>query len=63
MKIAVHIISNYKNGWSVVKSNKTRASKRFEKKSQAILYAKRLKDVVLIRVHNKNGDLDCDMYV
>lgn len=55
----VHVVPNSEGGWDAKRENAERASKHFEKKSDAVDYGKDLakKDKVEFIPHNKDGKI------
>jgi hypothetical protein len=61
--VHVHIISRMNGGWSVVRFGKTRASKVCDYKRSAVAYAKRIKGIKTICIHDKEtGAIEKLMY-
>ena len=59
MKKAQHVVPDPQGGWRVIKSGATRASKHFEKKVNAVGYARDLsaKQHAELIVHKKDGTI------
>lgn len=54
-----HVVPNPKGGWSVKKGGSTKASKTFDKKQNAVSYAKKVskKGNTHLVVHKKDGTI------
>ena len=58
-KKSYHVVPNPKGGWSVKKATATRASKHFDKKSDAITQARDLskKEGTELIIHGRDGTI------
>ncbi len=60
MKQSHHVISSMRSGWSVLRSDRSRASRTFEKRDDAVVYARdrARRDGTNLFIHRPDGTVE-----